>query len=228
MGAIDQGEGRLARDAALGGRSGDQHEDAQRSQPVAEGDRHDRRVGQRRRAARQSRRHAARRRSLRPDGSLGEPDFVFEQPVEWTVRPDGQEPYLYFYEKIPFTEDKFASAVEIRPSNFSVVHHSGAYIVDIPEGYSVKDGYLYDKDGKQVPPTEPMGRRASSAATAAARRRRQADLVRARPRVRAAPPRVRQAHSCRQVHPLGHALQPDRVSPRRIAAASASGSPKGR
>ena len=93
---------------------------------------------------------------------LGEPDYVFEQPVEWTVRPDGQEPYLYFYEKIPFAEDKFASAIEIRPSNFSVVHHSGAYIVDIPEGYSVRDGYLYDKDGKQVPPTEPMGRRASS------------------------------------------------------------------
>ena len=27
---------------------------------------------------------------------FGEPDFVFEQPVEWTVRADGQEPYLYF------------------------------------------------------------------------------------------------------------------------------------
>jgi mono/diheme cytochrome c family protein len=93
---------------------------------------------------------------------LGEPDFVFEQPVEWTVKPDGQEPYLYFYEKIPFTEDKFASAIEIRPSNFSVVHHSGAYIVDIPEGYAVRDGYLYDQDGKQVPPTEPMGRKAGS------------------------------------------------------------------
>ena len=44
---------------------------------------------------------------------LGQPDFIFEQPVEWTVKPEGAEPYLYFYEKIPFTEDKFASAVEI-------------------------------------------------------------------------------------------------------------------
>jgi hypothetical protein len=91
---------------------------------------------------------------------LGEPDYVFEQPVEWTVKPEGQEAYLYFYQKIPFTEDKFASAIEIRPSNFAVVHHSGAYVIDIPDGYSVKDGYLYDKDGKQVPPTEPMGKRA--------------------------------------------------------------------
>ena len=41
---------------------------------------------------------------------LGEPDFVFEQPIEWTVKPDAQEPYLYFYEKIPFNEDKWAGA----------------------------------------------------------------------------------------------------------------------
>jgi mono/diheme cytochrome c family protein len=93
---------------------------------------------------------------------LGQPDFIFEQPVEWTVKPEGAEPYLYFYEKIPFTEDKFASAVEIRPSNFGVVHHSGAYVIDIPDGYSVKDGYLYDKDGKQIPPTEPMGKKPAS------------------------------------------------------------------
>ncbi len=92
---------------------------------------------------------------------LGEPDFVFEQPVEWTVKPDAQEPYLYFYEKIPFTEDKFASGVEIRPSNFSVVHHSGVYIIDIPDLYTVKDGYLYDPQGQQVPPTVPMGKRAT-------------------------------------------------------------------
>ncbi len=93
---------------------------------------------------------------------LGEPDFVFEQPVAWTVKPDAQEPYLYFYEKIPFSDDKFATGVEIRPSNFSVVHHSGVYIVDIPDGYTVKDGYLYDADGKQVPPSVPMGKKATS------------------------------------------------------------------
>jgi hypothetical protein len=90
---------------------------------------------------------------------LGEPDYVFEQPVEWEVKPEGAEAYLYFYEKIPFTEDKFASAIEIRPGNFAVVHHSGVYVIDIPDGYTVKDGYLYDPDGKQVPPSQPMGRR---------------------------------------------------------------------
>jgi len=93
---------------------------------------------------------------------LGEPDYVFEMPLEWTVKAEGAEAYLYFYQPIPFTEDKWASAIEIRPSNFAVVHHSGAYVVDIPEGYSVKDGYLYDQDGRQVPPTEPMGERAGT------------------------------------------------------------------
>ena len=82
--------------------------------------------------------------------------------MAWTVKPDAQEPYLYFYEKIPFSDDKFATGVEIRPSNFSVVHHSGVYIVDIPDGYTVKDGYLYDADGKQVPPSVPMGKKATS------------------------------------------------------------------
>lgn len=93
---------------------------------------------------------------------LGEPDFVFEQPVAWTVKPDAQEPYLYFYEKIPFSEDKWAAGVEIRPSNFSVVHHSGVYIVDIPDGHTVKDGYMYDPQGKQIPPSVPMGKKATS------------------------------------------------------------------
>jgi hypothetical protein len=93
---------------------------------------------------------------------LGEPDYIFDLPVEWNIKAEGQEAYLYFYQPIPFTEDKFASALEIRPSNFAVVHHSGAYIVDIPDGYTVKDGYLYDKDGKQVPPSQPMGKKAGS------------------------------------------------------------------
>ncbi|MDH4066158.1 MAG: cytochrome c, partial [Acidobacteriota bacterium] len=93
---------------------------------------------------------------------LGEPDYVFEMPLEWTIKAEGAEAYLYFYQPIPFTEDKFARAIEIRPSNFAVVHHSGAYVVDIPEGYTAKDGYLYDKDGTQVPATEPMGASASS------------------------------------------------------------------
>ena len=120
---------------------------------------------------------------------------MFEQPVEWTVKPDAQEPYLYFYEKIPFTEDKLASGVEIRPSNFSVVHHSGVYVIDIPDGHTVKDGYLYDPQGKQIPPSDADGQEGHRGRRRAAGRRRQADLLRARPRLRAASRGLRQAAS---------------------------------
>ena len=61
---------------------------------------------------------------------LGEPDYIFEMPIEWTIKAEGAEAYLYFYQPIPFTEDKMARAIEIRPSNFKTVHHSGAYVPD--------------------------------------------------------------------------------------------------
>ena len=47
--------------------------------------------------------------------SHGEPDYIIEQPLEWTIKPEGSEPYLYFYQKIPFAEDRWASALELRP-----------------------------------------------------------------------------------------------------------------
>jgi hypothetical protein len=39
---------------------------------------------------------------------LGEPDYIFEMPLEWTIKAEGAEAYLYFYQPIPFTEDKMA------------------------------------------------------------------------------------------------------------------------
>ena len=89
---------------------------------------------------------------------LGEPDFVFEQPIEWTVQARRRRSRISTStrrSRSPRTS--WPRAVEIRPSNFSVVHHSGVYIVDIPDGYTVKDGYLYDEKGKQIPPTRADG-----------------------------------------------------------------------
>ncbi|HWW87051.1 MAG TPA: hypothetical protein VNZ26_25820, partial [Vicinamibacterales bacterium] len=60
-----------------------------------------------------------------------------------------------FYVKIPFTEDKFADALELRPSNMAVVHHAGAYVVDIPEGVTIgEDGRAFDSKGKELGPEE--------------------------------------------------------------------------
>ena len=75
----------------------------------------------------------------------GEPDYVFELPVEYEIAAEGEEDYIDFYTKIPFEEDRFAEVLEMRPSNYAVVHHSGAYVVDLPAGKMVgPDGLLLD------------------------------------------------------------------------------------
>ncbi|MEP7270959.1 MAG: thiol-disulfide isomerase [Acidobacteriota bacterium] len=59
--------------------------------------------------------------------TIGTPDAVIEMPVEYTVPADGTIPYLYYTMPTNFTEDKWISAMEIRPGNRRVVHHVIAY-----------------------------------------------------------------------------------------------------
>ena len=79
----------------------------------------------------------------------GEPDYVFELPVEYEIAPEGEEDYLDFYSDIPWEGDRFAEVLELRPSNYAVVHHSGAYTVDLPDGKKVVDGVLVADDTAQ-------------------------------------------------------------------------------
>jgi hypothetical protein len=76
----------------------------------------------------------------------GEPDYVFELPVEYEIPAEGEEDYIDFYSDIPWDGDRFAEVLELRPSNYAVVHHSGAYTVDLPEGKTVVDGVLVEDD----------------------------------------------------------------------------------
>ncbi len=80
----------------------------------------------------------------------GEPDYVFELPVEYTVAAEGEEDYIDFYTEMPWDEDRFAEVLEMRPSDYRVVHHSGAYTVDLPWGTQVIDGVLHDLDGNSL------------------------------------------------------------------------------
>ena len=59
--------------------------------------------------------------------TIGKPDVVFTMPEEFTVPADGTIPYTYFTMPTNFTEDKWIQAIEIRPSNRTVVHHVIAY-----------------------------------------------------------------------------------------------------
>jgi hypothetical protein len=71
----------------------------------------------------------------------GKPDFVFEAP-EVSIVSDGEMDLQYFWVQIPFKEDRFIDALELRPSNPSVVHHARADVADLPEGAKVVDGKL--------------------------------------------------------------------------------------
>ena len=59
-----------------------------------------------------------------PNGwQLGEPDLVLEMPEAYEVRADGRDIYRYFALPADLPEDKWVTAVEVRPSARSVVHH---------------------------------------------------------------------------------------------------------
>ncbi len=77
-----------------------------------------------------------------------EPDVILEMPVEFEIPAEGELGVQTFFSKIPFTEDKFAEVLELRPGNRSVVHHSGVFVVDIPDGAEIVDGRLLGPDGK--------------------------------------------------------------------------------
>jgi len=62
------------------------------------------------------------------------PDYVVEMPLEVRVQATGQLDLQNYYVKVPFAEEKFVEAVELRPGNRAVVHHSIVNMVSLPEG----------------------------------------------------------------------------------------------
>jgi hypothetical protein len=77
-----------------------------------------------------------------------EPDAILEMPVEFSIPADGELGVQMFYTKVPWSEDRFAETLEIRPGNRAVVHHAGVFVVDIPEGATIVDGRLVLPGGK--------------------------------------------------------------------------------
>ena len=46
-----------------------------------------------------------------------EPDDILEMPIEFTIPAEGELGVQMFYSPVPFTEDRFAETLEIRPGN---------------------------------------------------------------------------------------------------------------
>jgi hypothetical protein len=59
---------------------------------------------------------------------IGEPDIVFDMPVEYTVPAEGAVSYQYFTVPTNFKEDRYIQAMEARAGNLSVVHHIVIYV----------------------------------------------------------------------------------------------------
>jgi hypothetical protein len=64
-----------------------------------------------------------------PDGwALGQPDTILEPAVDYSPDPQGSDIYRCFTMPTNFTEDRWVSAVEIRPGNRAIVHHVLVFI----------------------------------------------------------------------------------------------------
>jgi hypothetical protein len=79
-----------------------------------------------------------------------EPDAILEMPVEFEVPAEGELGVQMFYSPVPWTEDRFAEVVELRPGNRAVVHHAGIFFVDIPEGTTLVNGRIVGPDGHAI------------------------------------------------------------------------------
>ena len=79
--------------------------------------------------------------------SWGEPDLVIPMPVDFEVPAEGELPMQNFYVPVPFTEDRWIEAVELRPGNPAVVHHSIANVTRLPEGSRIVNGRAVRGEG---------------------------------------------------------------------------------
>jgi mono/diheme cytochrome c family protein len=58
----------------------------------------------------------------------GEPDFIADPGEDYTLEAEGRDVYRCFVVKTNFPEDRYVSAIEVRPGNRKVVHHLIAYL----------------------------------------------------------------------------------------------------
>ena len=140
VGALDQGARHQARDAAVVGRSALRRL-PERHEPHADS----RSTRSRRGSTAACRKAPAPRRRCRSTPTAAgalingrPPDVILEMPMEYELPAEGQIPVFRVWDKNPFKEDVFVQALQIRPSNPSVTHHSALYGRELPEGHDAQ------------------------------------------------------------------------------------------
>ncbi|HUR34778.1 MAG TPA: cytochrome c [Vicinamibacterales bacterium] len=66
------------------------------------------------------------------------PDVILDMPMEYELPAEGQVPIFRLWDKNPFKEDVFVEALQIRPTNPAVTHHSALYGRKLPEGTTLQ------------------------------------------------------------------------------------------
>jgi mono/diheme cytochrome c family protein len=66
------------------------------------------------------------------------PDVILVMPTEYELPAEGQVPIFRVWDHNPFKEDVFVEALQIRPTNPAVTHHSALYGRKLPEGTTLK------------------------------------------------------------------------------------------
>jgi hypothetical protein len=67
---------------------------------------------------------------------IGEPDLIATTDKDFTMYPRGPDWWIDQYGELMLTEDRWIKAMEVKPSNPKVVHHSVVYVIepDAPPG----------------------------------------------------------------------------------------------
>lgn len=78
------------------------------------------------------------------------PDRVMEMPVDLELPATGEPPYIKLWSKSPFRQDMFLEAVELRPGNRRVAHHSSIGTMPLPRGARLRSGPAWP-GGPDVP-----------------------------------------------------------------------------
>jgi len=78
---------------------------------------------------------------------LGEPDAVIRMPLPEEIPASGERPMKNYYIAVPWDEPKYARALESKPGNREVTHHTVAYIRSgLPPGTRLDERGLAVRD----------------------------------------------------------------------------------
>jgi len=72
------------------------------------------------------------------------PDQVIELPQEFELPATGIVPVFTLWVKLPIREEKFIQAIELRPDNRHLVHHSSVSVGPLPAGTQVGKGAAWE------------------------------------------------------------------------------------